>query len=101
MKGAHKKIADMLISQGYVSNFHVIDSRITTRLSSVIERLRKAGWVISTEIQPNKDCRYKLVSTPEALKCDIAQKHDKNDREYARSPINDFKPKSLFNNTLI
>ena len=69
MIGAHQTITDLFISKGYVSNWECIDRRITTRLSSVIERLRKRGWVVRTEIKDNKDCIYHLVSRPEALKC--------------------------------
>lgn len=33
------KVIDILLKQGWVDNFHVIDNRITTRLSDVIFNL--------------------------------------------------------------
>jgi hypothetical protein len=58
------KIKDLLIGQGYVDNFYCIDHRITTRLSSAIERLRKQGWEIETDMHENKNCYYHLKQKP-------------------------------------
>ena len=38
------KVVDILLKQGYVDNFYCIDTRLTTRLSDVILKLRAKGW---------------------------------------------------------
>lgn len=69
--GAKQKVVEILKTQGSITNWYAIDHRITTRLSSIIERLRKQGWIINTEIEDNKNCTYRVIYAPNDLKMSL------------------------------
>ena len=58
------RIEEILLSQGYVDNWSMIDQRITTRLGAVIFKLKKLGWDFRKEMR-EKNCFYFATRKPE------------------------------------
>jgi len=52
-------IKEKLLGEGQVSNYWLIDNRITTRGSEYIRQLREEGMEISTNMV-GKECVYRL-----------------------------------------
>ena len=69
MKSKTKQIENYLIKVGRITSLQAFTMFGLTRLASVIFRLRKSGWVISTTIIHEGEvnyARYKLISRPES-----------------------------------
>lgn len=67
MKKTNKKIIlDILKKQGYVSNYYLINNKITTRASEYIRQLREEGYDIET-VMKGKECIYRLKSIKEQV----------------------------------
>lgn len=59
------QVERILKSQGYIDNYYCIETRLTLRLSAIIERLRKEGWDIGGSfLEGKKNWRYTLDSQP-------------------------------------
>ncbi len=63
-----QRVVEILEKEGRIDNFYCIDNRITTRLSDVIFRLMKEGWVFDHDTsgyaKGTKNWVYKLKSKP-------------------------------------
>lgn len=57
-------IKNKLLTEGFVDNWEMTDQHITLRLGSVINRLRKAGWNIITDMVSPNHCIYRLQNKP-------------------------------------
>ena len=64
-------VEEVLREEGEIDNFSVISGDAgfrCLRLGDIIFRLRREGWEIDTQLQPNKNTVYKLLSAPELPK---------------------------------
>ena len=52
-------IRDKLLQDRQVSNYWAVENRVTLRLASIINLLRKEGYDIKTEMRGN-ECVYKI-----------------------------------------
>lgn len=57
-------IKEKLRRDGHVDNFWCIDTRLTTRLSDKIFKLKKLGWEFRKEMD-GKNCVYYATKDPE------------------------------------
>lgn len=65
-------IKKLLLDNGQISNYYLIDNRITTRASEYIRQLREEGLDIETEMN-GKECIYKLKTMPKKQVIEIVE----------------------------
>lgn len=56
------QIARILEEEGHIDNFRCVHERISLRLAARIDDLRRRGWGIETQEQPDKNTVYVLRS---------------------------------------